>query len=160
MKKKTAKMLIGGLCLGIILLIIALAAMPPKTTDSSSDEVSEYSEVSEPPKTNLDNETVVNIAINWLVENGYITRDEVEDYFFLEEHPTDFLPKYGSIWDVTICCPDVNYWVLISDETGEVLHVDKETERGVVEVYSILTPEEKEKLGLVAEEEEEEEEIL
>jgi len=150
------KIAIGGLCLGIILLIIALAAMPPKTTDSSSDEVSEYSEVSEPPKTNLNNETVVNIAINWLVENGYITKDEVEDYYVWDGYPTDFLYKYGSIWTVTIYCPDVNYWVYISDETGEVLHVDKETERGSVEVYNILTLEEKEELGLVPTEEEEE----
>ena len=90
----------------------------------------------------MDNETVVNIAINWLVENGYITKDEVEDYFV--DDLTDVLPKYGVIWTVTISVPDANYWVYIADETGEVLHVDRETERGFVEVYSILTPEEEE----------------
>ncbi|MBC7221349.1 hypothetical protein H5T55_07810 [Candidatus Bipolaricaulota bacterium] len=136
------KIAIAGVSLGIILLIVALAAMPPKTTDSK---------VSEPQ---TENKTLVNIAINWLVENGYITRDEVEDYFV--DDLTDALPKYGIIWTVTISVSDANYWVYIAEESGEVLHVDRETERGFVEVYSILTPEEKEELGLVPTEEEEE----
>lgn len=116
MKKKTAKMLIGGLCLGIILLIVALAAMPPKTTDSSSNETPK------PPKPKIDNETAASIATNWLVNNGYITRDEIEDYCTtLCFNPND----KGSMWVVDIYTWDVWYEIDIDGDTGEVLHAER-----------------------------------
>lgn len=115
MNKRDAKVVISGLCLGTLLLIVALAALFP---DKS-----------------LDNDTAYNIAIDWLVDNGLITKDKIVSHWVYSPRQD---PQYGTVWDVVIYAPDADY-ITINDDTGRVLKVTKFEDGEEKVIYNVTS---------------------